>query len=157
MKKQAGRAPESDSLLQLAANYIEQGWQEGDADALEQLLAPNFVNHGTAGGGASRQEFVDGVRELYQGLPDFNAVIEDVLADSETGRVVIRWTGTGTHSGSMMDISPSGRRLTFRGIDIIRIEDDRIVERWAESNAAQVLIELAAAPGGMPQKKGASR
>jgi predicted ester cyclase len=85
------------------------------------------------------EAFKSGITELFAGLPDFTAVIEDVVIDTAASKVAIRWTGTGTHTGAMMGMRPTGKRMTFRGIDIIRIENERIIERWGESNATEVL------------------
>jgi predicted ester cyclase len=42
---------------------------------------------------------------------------------AEGDRVVVRWTATGTHA-------PTNRRITFPGMDILRIREGRIVESW---------------------------
>jgi predicted ester cyclase len=115
------------------------GWQKGDVEALDHLLAAGFVNRGSNGGGATPESFKSGITELFAGLPDFMAVIEDVVIDTAASKAAIRWTGTGTHTGAMMGMQPTGKRMSFHGIDIIRIENERIVERWGESNAADVL------------------
>lgn len=132
----------TDKLREIANRYIEAGWQKGDVEELDQLLAANFVNRGSNGGGATLEDFKKGIIELFTGLPDFSAVIEDVVVDSAAGKAAVRWTGTGTHTGVMMGMQPTGKRMTFRGIDIIRIENERIVERWGESNAAEVFSQM---------------
>jgi predicted ester cyclase len=40
----------------------------------------------------------------------------------------------------------TGRRVTLTGIDILRIVDGRIVERWGEFNGAEMLQQLGALP-----------
>jgi steroid delta-isomerase-like uncharacterized protein len=132
----------SDKLREIANHYIEAGWQKGDVAELDQILAANFINRGSNGGGATLADFKKGITELFTGLPDFSAVIEDVLVDAAANAATVRWTGTGTHTGAMLGMRPTGKRMTFRGIDIIRIENERIVERWGESNAAEVLSQM---------------
>lgn len=129
----------SDGLKEIADRYIEAGWQKGEVKALDQLLAADFANRGSNGGGTTLEAFKSGITELFTGLPDFTAVIEDVVIDVAASKAAIRWTGTGAHTGTMMGMQPTGKRITFRGIDIIRIENERVVERWGESNAAEVL------------------
>lgn len=126
-----------DKLRTTAISYIEAGWQKGDVDALDVVLAERFVNRGSNGGGASLADFKKGITELFAGMPNFSAVVEDVIIDAVASRVAIRWIGTGTHTGVMMGMPPTGKHLTFRGIDIVRIENERVIERWGESNAAE--------------------
>jgi hypothetical protein len=66
-----------------------------------------------------------------------------VIVDTDTQTVAIRWTATGTHSGPMAGVQPTGERLAFRGIEIIRVTDRRIAERWGESDAPAVVARLA--------------
>ncbi len=129
----------ADKLREMANRYIEVGWKKGDVEALDQLLAMGFVNRGSNGGGTTPEAFKSGITELFTGLPDFTAVIEDIVIDAAASKAAIRWIGTGTHTGAMMGMQPTGKRLSFCGIDIICIENELIIERWGESNAAEVL------------------
>jgi hypothetical protein len=72
----------ADKLREIANRYIEAGWQKGAVEALDQLLATGFVNRGSNGGGATLEAFKSGITELFAGLPDFTAVIEDVVIDT---------------------------------------------------------------------------
>ena len=64
----------------------------------------------------------------------FEAAIEDLVVDDATMKVAVRWVANGTHQGTFMGIPPTGKRIAFQGIEIIRIEGERIVERWGEWN-----------------------
>ena len=44
--------------------------------------------------------------------------------------VATRFTSTGTHTGSFQGIAPTGRKLSWTGTVIDRVQDDRIVESW---------------------------
>ena len=44
-------------------------------------------------------------------------------------RVVVRWTGSGTHQGDQLGVRATGKQVRLTGIDILRIENGRIVER----------------------------
>jgi predicted ester cyclase len=41
-----------------------------------------------------------------------------------------------------MGAAPTGRRITFAGIEIIRVENERIVERWGEWDGIDLLRQL---------------
>jgi steroid delta-isomerase-like uncharacterized protein len=129
-----------DALAGLARIWIEHGWQKPDLPKFIALHSPQFVNHGESG--STLADFTSGIAEQYRALPDFHATIDDVIVDTEIQRVAIRWTATATHSGTLAGIPATGKRLTFHGIEIIRIADQLVVERWGESDAAAVLARL---------------
>jgi predicted ester cyclase len=129
-----------DELDALARTWVRHGWQEPDSSKFIALHSSRFVNHGESG--STLEDFTRGIAEQYRSLPDFRATIEDVIVDTETQRVGIRWTATATHSGLLANIPATGKRLTFHGIEIIRVADQRVVERWGESDAGTVLARL---------------
>lgn len=131
-----------EGLEAIARRWIEEGWQLGRADMVNELHAPDFVDHDPAGRASDREGFKEGIVQLFTAFPDFYAVIEDLVVDAATAKVAVRWSAKGTHQGSFMGIPPTGKRLTFRGIEIIRIEDGRIVERWGEWNGIDLLEQL---------------
>ena len=69
---------------------------------------------------------------------------EDIIV--EENKVVARWTARGTHAGALMNIPPTGKQVTLKGIDILRNEDGKIVERWGEFDALGMLQQLGVIP-----------
>ena len=112
-------------------------------DALDDLIAPTIINHGADPSdppGAER--FKRSFRALIAAFPDFHIAVEDQIAEGD--KVVVRWTDTGTHAGVFASVAPTGKPLLLTGIDILRIADDKIVERWSEYDMLSVLEELGA-------------
>ena len=70
---------------------------------------------------------------LRAAFPDLRFIIEDEVVAGD--KVVVRWTAVGTHLGDFHGIPPSGRTVTWTGIDLVRLEDDRIVELWGNYDA----------------------
>jgi ketosteroid isomerase-like protein len=54
--------------------------------------------------------------------------IDEMIAEGD--RVMVRWTFRGTHIGEYHGLAPTGRPVTYSGIDIFRIADGRIAEVW---------------------------
>ena len=133
-------------LSGIARRWIEQGWQKGNAGIVDELHAADFVDHAAAGRAPDRAGFKGGILELYAAFPDFNAVVEDLVIDAAAGKVVVRWSASGTHRGAFMGVPPTGRRISFRGIEIIRVEDEHIVERWGEWDGIDLLQQLSQPP-----------
>lgn len=56
--------------------------------------------------------------------------------------MAVRVRGEGTHTGAVMDITPTGERISWRENEIFRFEDGRIVESWGEGGLDDALAEI---------------
>ena len=114
-----------------------------DVDGFSEYLADDFVEHETAPGLAPTRE---GVRQFFTmyiaGFPDLNFETEDMLASGD--KVVARIRVTGTHTGEMMGIPPTGKRIELVSPNIGRIRDGRAVEHWADQSMFQFLQQIGA-------------
>lgn len=81
---------------------------------------------------------------FLNGHPDGSHTIEDMIAEGD--KVVVRVTGRGTHTGELMGIAPTGKQLMMTGIAIYRLEDEKIVERWAEHDLLSMMQQLGIIP-----------
>jgi predicted ester cyclase len=66
---------------------------------------------------------------------------------AEADIVVERCTTSGTHRGELMGAAPTGKTLVLSGINIFRIDGDRIVERWGRLDDLGLLRQLGLDPG----------
>lgn len=100
-----------------------------DLSALEAVLSPNFVGHdlspGLPLGPKSLQQFRAMINAAF---PDQEAILQDVLAEGD--RVVGRFLVRQTHLGEFRGIPPTGRVVESELIEIVRIEDGKVAERW---------------------------
>ena len=110
--------------------------------ALDDLLAPNFEGFKVEGTehGQSREEFKHMMTMVFEAFPDRQQIIHDWIV--EDNKVVTRWTIQGTHQGEYAGIAPTGRQVTFTGMDIFRLVDGKIVEVWAEVNMFGLMNNL---------------
>ncbi len=67
---------------------------------------------------------------LRSACADFNATIDDILAEGD--EVVIRQTWSGTQRGEFMGMPPTGKRVSFGVIDILRFAGGKVVEHWGQ-------------------------
>jgi predicted ester cyclase len=105
------------------------------------LLAGTFVDHdpvpGKTGDAAG---FKAGVADLRASFPDFACAIEDVLVSG--GRVAVRGVCTGTQQGPFFGAAASGRAFRAGFIEVVRISDGRITERWGQRDTMKMLDQL---------------
>ena len=77
-------------------------------------------------------------------MPDARYEVDDMIAEGD--KVVVRWRLLGTHKGNFLDISPTGRWVTLKGIAIYRLEDSKVTERWVVTDLHGLLQELKESP-----------
>jgi steroid delta-isomerase-like uncharacterized protein len=136
--------PESvrEALRDVVHRWIERGWQRGDPAVVDALHAPDFADHDAGGRSPDNDGFKRGIVELYRAFPDLSARVEDLVVDEASSSVAVRWTAVGTHRGAYLGAPPSGRRVRFAGIEIVRIHDGRITERWGQWDGMELLAQL---------------
>ncbi|MFO7607950.1 MAG: ester cyclase [Candidatus Krumholzibacteriia bacterium] len=129
-------------LRALARAWIEDGWCRGDGAVVDRLHAPGFVDHDPGGRAPDNAGFKEGIARLYAAFPDLAAAVEDLVVDEAAGTVAVRWSAAGTHRGPYLGAAPTGRTVRFKGIEILRVRDGRITERWGEWDGLDLLEQL---------------
>ena len=118
----------------------------GKVDDLESVLSPDVVDHGVGGPEAEDLRGSGAVREdvlaFRQAFPDVQIEVEDAFANADGDRVAVRWRLSGTHQDAFQGIPATQRKISMRGIDILRIDGGRIVERWGSSDERGLLQQL---------------
>lgn len=113
----------------------------GDAAALDDLLAPDVVDHnpmpGQPPGIAGFKQWMASARASF---PDLAGEVEDVVAAGD--RVAGRVTWSGTHRGTFVGVAPTGGRVAFTAIHIVRLAGGRIVEWWGVADLLGALEQV---------------
>jgi serine phosphatase RsbU (regulator of sigma subunit)/ketosteroid isomerase-like protein len=131
-----------DNNKELARRFLE-AFANGDLDTLDELLAPDFVNHSLLPGQApGREGYIQMAAEKYAAYSDIRHNIEYQATDGED-MVITRHTTRRIHDrGASLGIEPTGREWTFTHIDMHRISGGRVVEEWSAKSASPFLEML---------------
>jgi predicted ester cyclase len=122
--------------------FLDEVWNKGNIDFIDEALDANYVNHSAPPGLSSDREGFKQFVNLYRGaFPDVQMTVEDIIAEGDT--VVTRFTSRGTHDGDFMG---AGKKVTVTGITIIRYAGDKAVEAWSEFDQAGMLMQIGAIP-----------
>jgi predicted ester cyclase len=89
----------------------------------DDVLAPDYHNFMT---GADLAGFKQMLLGMSHALTDVQFEINDLVAERDA--VVARWKMAATHSGSLMGESPTGKRISSRGLTYYRLVNGQIVE-----------------------------
>jgi steroid delta-isomerase-like uncharacterized protein len=129
-----------------ARRLLEEAFNSGNLDVVDELVAPEFVNHDAAlpeptRGAEGAKASIAGYREAF---PDLRLTIEQQVGEGEF--VATRWSATGTHRGDLMGMAATGKQATVTGITIDRIVDGRIAESWTNWDTLGMLQQLGVVP-----------
>jgi predicted ester cyclase len=107
---------------------------KGDLDALDNLLAPEFVDHAAfAGQEPGREGYKQQVAEQHAALSDIRSIIEDQVAKDD--KVVSRITWRSIHDrGEYFGLMPRDTEVEVTSIFIHRIVGGKIAEEWSEGS-----------------------
>lgn len=112
-----------------------------DLDLIDEVYAEDCVEHGPFGQDLRGRDAVRSQFEAFlDAFPDFEARVEDAVAEGDT--VAMRVTVSGTHDGPFMGIEPTGESFEVRNMVFTRVEDGRIVERWLQPDTLGMLVQL---------------
>lgn len=148
--------------VQRALDAYNAAWNAHDLDAIIALHAPGMVfeNH-TAGESATGAAVRDHIAAIFATWPDITfAPRRTYIRD---GLAVQEWTASATHSREMhrgeLTAAPTGRRIEWKGVDVIPFEGGLIARKDVYSDSVTILREVgllatgaqASEPGGEAQ------
>lgn len=131
---------------ELVRQMIEEMFNRGSISLADEFLAPDFVEREELPPGipSNREGVMQLATMLRSAFPDFKATIDDIIAEGD--KVVIRQTWSGTHKGPFMGVPPTGKRVSFGVIDIIRADGGKFVEHWGQMDTMGLMQQLGAVP-----------
>ena len=131
---------ENKALVQRMVEVIQNQHQ---LDRMADFFVPNFVNHLDHAPDSplnSIEKAQQVFHQMFTALPDLRVTIQQQVAEGDT--VMTHKTFQGTHLGAFMGVEPSGQPITFGVIDILRVENGKIVEHWAIQDRLGLMQQL---------------
>ena len=123
-------------------------WGAGDLGVADELYAPDYVDHVARGPEPSRVVRVEGIKQAVRlfrvAFPDLQYAVEEEMAERDL--VWTRFSASGTHLGSFFGAAPTGRTVTYTGMDLNRIANGQIVESWVNYDALALLQQVGVVP-----------
>jgi predicted ester cyclase len=119
----------------------------GNLALLDKFVAPDYAEHSEGSQGV--EPFKRQITAFRAAFPDLHVTIDDLLL-ADGGRFASRTTVTGTHTGDLMGMAATGRRISVEAVDIGRIADGQAQERWGGLNMYSLLTQLGVIPAPQP-------
>jgi len=112
---------------------------------LDEFMAPDFVDAPNTPFELRGLERYKEFEALFiKGFPDYSEIIEEIIAEGD--KVWILQKVTGTHTGEWnffgVTLAPTGKKITWTGVNIWRIVDGKVVERKSVRDMLDFLRQL---------------
>jgi steroid delta-isomerase-like uncharacterized protein len=103
-------------------------WNERRMDFIPLVIADThaITDPTVAGGAVGPSAYRRQVERFLTGLPDLHFEVDDTI--TETDKLVVYWTITGTHRGEFLGVPPTNKKVAFSGITINQIRNGQIIE-----------------------------
>jgi steroid delta-isomerase-like uncharacterized protein len=112
----------------------------GNLDALDDILADDFVDHDPGDYAPTREGVKNFFRDFRAAFPDLEPEVEEMTATDEY--VTLRYTVRGTHRGDFQGHAPTGRSFEAPAMQLGRWRDGKCVERWGVTDQSKILQQL---------------
>jgi len=117
---------------------------EGRMEAVDELMAEDFVDHGPMGDMAGREAFKGLVAAWRAAVPDVECTLSHIISDGETVAWLVH--ASGTHTGDGLGFPATNKRFETVSANVGTIRDGMAVEHWAEQGMLPMLIQLGIFP-----------
>ncbi|MFJ8622345.1 ester cyclase [Kitasatospora sp. NPDC093550] len=126
--------------------FIDALFTRGDLAAVDEYLAEDFLDHDPTVDSDTSREGMRRAGALFRGaFPDWQSTPDLLVAEDDL--VVEHFSATGTQRGEIFGAPATGRTVTLRGINIFRLREGRIVERWGRLDELGLLRQLGLVQG----------
>jgi steroid delta-isomerase-like uncharacterized protein len=121
-------------------------WNDHDVEAIVSMHTDDsvFENHVTGDVNVGREQIARAIEGIFSVFPDLR--FETRRAYIREDLVVQEWTARGTHEGTMtrsgIEVPPTGRKVDYKGMDVIPIRDGLVARKDVYSDSVTLLRQL---------------
>jgi steroid delta-isomerase-like uncharacterized protein len=132
--------------LQELIDRYNAAWNAHDVEAIVSMHTDDsvFENHVTGEVNVGREEIGRAIAGIFAVFPDLS--FETRRAYVRKDLVVQEWTARGTHQGPMtrsgIEVQPTGRKVEYKGMDVIPIRDGLVARKDVYSDSITLLRQL---------------
>jgi steroid delta-isomerase-like uncharacterized protein len=126
-------------------SFIDALFTKGDLGAVDEYIAAGFTDHDPPMGQfLGREGMRQAAAAFRAAFPDWHSDLGFYVAEGDL--VVEYFTASGTHQGEIFGVPASGQTVSLHGINIWRVRDGHIVERWGRLDELGLMRQLGLAP-----------
>jgi steroid delta-isomerase-like uncharacterized protein len=132
--------------LQAFIDRYNDAWGRHDVDAIVSMHTDDsvFENHTTGDVNVGPEAIGRAIAGIFSVFPDLSFETRRQYVRDDL--VVQEWTARGTHLGKMsrsgVEVEPTGRKVEYRGMDVIPIRDGLVARKDVYSDGVTLLRQL---------------
>ena len=130
----------TDDNKRLVKRFVDEVLASGRVDAIDELVAPDFVSHTWDMTDAGRDKLKATTPQMHARLTDVEMTVDDLVAEGD--RVVARLTSSATPTGDFMGMPAAGKRYSIGEMHWFRLRDGQIVEHWHQMDGLGLQRQL---------------
>jgi predicted ester cyclase len=133
----------AESNKEICRRFFNEVHNRHNLDVIDELVAADVVSHSPFPG---QKPGVAGVKETMAtfigAFPDLSIQFTHLLAEGD--KVMGYFTVSGTHRGELLGKPPTGRRVSYEEVIVLRVKSGKIVEHWAVADALSLMQGIGA-------------
>ncbi len=119
--------------LAVAEEWLELIWRRAKLEAVEQLCAEHYTDYTLPESqDGDILQFQDYARGLFDAFGNLQVELADSYEDLDYAILRVDWRGT--HRAEYLDMAPTEKTIEWSSIEIFHIQENQIVERWAQND-----------------------
>ena len=131
--------------LAVVQRFIDGAVNGHDAEVIDETWSTEISwNGGSLGTHRTREEFKAALASAQSAFSSMQLTIHDTLTDGD--KVAVRFTNSGTNTGTFMANPATGKHAEWLGIGIYTVHDGRITEGWFAEDIFGLVRQLGAIP-----------
>jgi predicted ester cyclase len=112
-----------------------------DYGRVRELIHEDYVDHGSPVGEVRGPEgFLAAIQPFTSAFSDDHSEIDLLITEGDLA--AWRSTFTGVHSGELMGVPPTGRRVSVEILNIGRMKDGKAIEHWGGPDIGALMAQL---------------
>jgi hypothetical protein len=126
----------------LVLEFFDRVWHNPhELNAIDELMTEDYSITTAGKAVKGRNEFKNWVGEFQKQLLDAKTESVDIFYNEKENKVVSRWNCSGRNNG-LFGLNPDNRFISFTGIAIWTVKDNRLSECWVERSAYEMYQNL---------------
>jgi steroid delta-isomerase-like uncharacterized protein len=139
LEKYKAQAAAEEQNMAIAIRYLD-AWAKADIAALKQICSPDYVEYDESGRMSSLEKMTEVLAKQRTSVSDIAMSYKDSFAKGD--KVVVRYIFKCTVTEDIQGMPTAGKKIENSGIDIVRIQNGKIIENWDVSDQLGFLDEL---------------
>ncbi len=141
---------QSEDQIKTGVAKVYEMFGSGDFAHLGDYIDDNFTDHSPFPG---QKPGLAGLKEAFvmfrNAYPDMKFAVNDIIINKACDKASVLFTFSGTNTGEMMGMKPTGKPVNIQGIDYMYFnKDGKAVEHWGYVDSDAMMQQLGMMPQG---------